>query len=83
LVVGDERSMRERMLVGDLYIADDPALAADKERAEDRRDHGDNTVVGAGGVVTTDLPPHVVALGSPARLVRTLETAYGPDPRLG
>ena len=29
----DERSMRERMLAGDLYIADDPQLAADNLRA--------------------------------------------------
>jgi maltose O-acetyltransferase len=30
---GDDRSMRERMLAGDLYIADDPELAADSMRA--------------------------------------------------
>lgn len=29
----DGRSMRERMLAGDLYIADDPELAADSRRA--------------------------------------------------
>ncbi|HEX2053576.1 MAG TPA: sugar O-acetyltransferase [Actinomycetota bacterium] len=29
----DERSQRERMLAGDLYIADDPELAADNRRA--------------------------------------------------
>jgi maltose O-acetyltransferase len=29
----DQRSMRERMLAGDLYIADDPQLAADSRRA--------------------------------------------------
>jgi maltose O-acetyltransferase len=34
---------------------------------------GDNTVVGAGAVVTKDLPANVVAVGSPARVVRTLE----------
>jgi maltose O-acetyltransferase len=31
---------------------------------------GENTVVGAGAVVTRDLPPNVVALGSPARVSR-------------
>lgn len=31
---------------------------------------GDNTVVGAGAVVTQDLPANVVAVGSPARVVR-------------
>lgn len=33
---------------------------------------GDNTVVGAGSVVTKDLPSHVLAVGSPARVVREL-----------
>ena len=34
---------------------------------------GENTVVGAGSVVTRDLPANVVAVGSPARVVRTLD----------
>ncbi|MCF6507426.1 sugar O-acetyltransferase [Blastococcus sp. MG754426] len=33
---------------------------------------GADTVVGAGAVVTADLPPGVVAVGNPARVVRTL-----------
>jgi maltose O-acetyltransferase len=33
---------------------------------------GQDTVVGAGAVVTRDLPPGVVAVGSPARVVRDL-----------
>jgi maltose O-acetyltransferase len=33
---------------------------------------GHDTVVGAGSVVTRDLPPRVVAVGSPARVVREL-----------
>ncbi|TDC38006.1 sugar O-acetyltransferase [Micromonospora sp. 15K316] len=36
-------------------------------------DVGANTVVGAGAVVTRDLPPNVVALGNPARPVRSVE----------
>ena len=32
---------------------------------------GENTVVGAGAVVTEDLPPNAVAVGNPARVVRT------------
>jgi maltose O-acetyltransferase len=31
-LAGDRRSMRERMLAGDLYLADDPQLAADDRR---------------------------------------------------
>ncbi|WP_229400714.1 sugar O-acetyltransferase [Micromonospora okii] len=33
---------------------------------------GDDTVVGAGAVVTRDLPANVVAVGNPARVVRNL-----------
>jgi maltose O-acetyltransferase len=36
---------------------------------------GDDTVVGAGAVVTKDLPPNVLAVGIPARVVRTLPAA--------
>jgi acetyltransferase-like isoleucine patch superfamily enzyme len=34
---------------------------------------GDGCVVGAGSVVTSDIPPNAVAFGVPARVVRTLE----------
>lgn len=34
---------------------------------------GANTVVGAGAVVTRDLPADVVAVGNPARVVRTID----------
>jgi maltose O-acetyltransferase len=33
---------------------------------------GDNSVIGAGSVVTRDIPANVVAVGSPARVVRTI-----------
>ncbi|XIG75181.1 hypothetical protein C1N81_18680 [Streptomyces sp. SGAir0957] len=36
---------------------------------------GANTVVGAGSVVTRDLPPDVVAVGNPARVVRKIGAA--------
>jgi maltose O-acetyltransferase len=38
---------------------------------------GANTVVGAGAVVTKDLPADVVAVGNPARVVRRLDTSGG------
>ena len=34
---------------------------------------GENTVVGAGAVVIHDLPPDVVAVGNPARIVKRAE----------
>lgn len=38
---------------------------------------GDDTVVGAGSVVTRDLPAGVLAVGSPARVVRPLTATGG------
>ena len=34
---------------------------------------GENTVVGAGSVVTRDLPANCIAVGSPARVLRYLD----------
>jgi len=36
---------------------------------------GENTVVGAGSVVTRNLPANVVAVGNPARVIRVLDEA--------
>jgi maltose O-acetyltransferase len=33
---------------------------------------GENTVVGAGSVVTRDLPPDVLAAGNPCRVIRSI-----------
>lgn len=33
---------------------------------------GDNSVIGAGAVVTKDIPANVVAVGNPAKIIRTL-----------
>jgi maltose O-acetyltransferase len=40
---------------------------------------GDDTVVGAGAVVTRDLPSRVVAVGSPARVIRSIEAEAAPQ----
>lgn len=37
---------------------------------------GDDSVIGAGSVVTCDIPANVVAVGNPARVVRTIETCH-------
>lgn len=34
---------------------------------------GENSVIGAGSVVTKDIPANVVAVGSPARVIRTID----------
>jgi acetyltransferase-like isoleucine patch superfamily enzyme len=36
---------------------------------------GDNSVIGAGSVVTKDIPANVVAVGNPARIVRNLSSS--------
>jgi maltose O-acetyltransferase len=41
---------------------------------------GDDTVVGAGSVVTRDLPASVLAVGNPARVVRSLAESAHDDP---
>ncbi len=33
---------------------------------------GDNSVIGAGSVVTKDIPPNVVAAGVPCRVIREI-----------
>ena len=33
---------------------------------------GENTTIGAGSVVTRAIPPHVVAVGNPCRVIRSL-----------
>ena len=34
---------------------------------------GDNSVIGAGSVVTKDIPAHSLAVGNPARVIRQLD----------
>ena len=40
---------------------------------------GDGCVVGAGSVVTKDIPPHSIAAGVPARVIRKRETLPPPE----
>lgn len=40
---------------------------------------GENTVVGAGAVVSRSLPPNVVAVGNPARVIRSIEEPTAGD----
>jgi acetyltransferase-like isoleucine patch superfamily enzyme len=41
---------------------------------------GERCVVGANSVVTKDLPPGVIAAGSPAKVIREIEFTGGEDP---
>lgn len=35
---------------------------------------GNNPIIGAGSIVTKDIPPNVIALGTPARILREITT---------
>ena len=41
---------------------------------------GDNVVIGAGSVVTKDIPSGVVAAGNPCKVIRPVETKEAPAP---
>lgn len=44
---------------------------------------GDNTIIGAGSVVTHDIPANVIAVGAPAKVIRKItendQTRFDPD----
>ena len=40
---------------------------------------GDNTVIGAGSVITRDIPANVVAAGAPCRAIREITEADKSD----
>jgi len=58
------KTEREKMLAGELYLASDPELQALHLK--------DNTTIGAGSVVTKNIPENVVAVGNPCRVIRDL-----------
>ena len=41
---------------------------------------GENAIVGAGSVVTRDVPPNTIVAGNPAKVLRAVPTASKPNP---
>ena len=54
---------REKMLAGELYDCGDEELLTQWHKAN-------NVVIGAGSVVTKDIPDNVIAVGNPCRVIR-------------
>ena len=54
---------REKMLAGELYDCGDEELLTQWHKAK-------NVVIGAGSVVTKDVPDNVIAVGNPCRVIR-------------
>jgi len=54
---------REKMLAGELYDCGDEELLTQWHKAK-------NVVIGAGSVVTKDIPANVIAVGNPCRVIR-------------
>jgi acetyltransferase-like isoleucine patch superfamily enzyme len=74
------RPMREQGLTsrGDIVVEDDVWLGA-QVCVMDGVTIGQGAIVGAGAVVTKDIPPYAVAVGVPARVVRMRQTDAPPD----
>ena len=54
---------REKILAGELYDCGDEELLTQWHKAK-------NVVIGAGSVVTKDIPDNVIAVGNPCRVIR-------------
>lgn len=54
---------KRKMLAGELYDCGDEELLTQWHKAK-------NVVIGAGSVVTKDIPDNVIAVGNPCRVIR-------------
>jgi maltose O-acetyltransferase len=81
--VGDTRTMRERMLAGDLYVADDPELAEASTRALDLADAYNATTVHQGPLRGQLLEELLGAVGEGTEIRPPLYVDYGSHIRIG
>ena len=81
--MGDDRTQRQRMLDGDLYIADDPELAADSLRARRLQDRFNTTVAGAGDERRRILEELLGGIGAESEIRPPFYCDYGYQIRIG
>ncbi len=75
--MGDEKSMRDRMLAGEAYIADDPGIARDSRRAQ-RLTHLVNTLDPTDHARRRDLLTELLgAFGADSEIRPPLQCDYG------
>ncbi|MGY1845400.1 sugar O-acetyltransferase [Modestobacter sp. SYSU DS0875] len=79
----DARTMRERMLAGDLYIADDPELAAENTRAQ-QLTHRYNTMDPTDGAARREVLEQLLAAFGPGSELRPpFRCDYGHQTSVG
>ncbi|MBM7517131.1 sugar O-acetyltransferase [Nocardioides nitrophenolicus] len=79
----DGRTMRERMLAGDLYLADDPELIADHVRAQELTDAYNATGVDERARRTEILRELLGSIGEDTAIRPPLRVDYGSQVRIG
>ena len=80
---GDTRTMRERMLAGDLYIADDEEIAEDSRRALDLMDAYNATSARQGPLRRSLLESLLGAIGEGTEIRPPLYVDYGSHISIG
>jgi maltose O-acetyltransferase len=82
-VTDDQRSMRDRMLAGDPYIADDPQLAADSTRAQSLS-HRYNTMDPTDGAARREVLEQLLGAFGPGSEIRApFHCDYGYQTTVG
>lgn len=81
--MADDRTQRQRMLDGDLYIADDPELAADALRARRLQDRFNRTAADAGDERRRILDELLGGIGAGSEIRPPFFCDYGYQIRVG
>src|ERR671921_787370 len=83
LVDSDPRSMRERMVAGDLYLADDPEIVAEQRAAHQRMEAFNATPLAQRALRRQLLEQMLGAVGEDTEVRSPLYVDYGSHLRMG